>query len=201
LSVSGFVIFLLGVPISFKSKQQKSVALSSSAAEYVALSEAAKEIKVVYQILISMGFKVKTPIVVRVDNVRAMFMSENMSTGQRFVIYFYYDNHKYCDIFICLTIIFQIFQIYDIYLFSQLITRDAMISTIHCIKLSNGNLQIGVHIADVTYYVEAGSPLDIEASNRSTSTHLVARRLDVLPSLLTTDRCSLKGNVAANTVD
>ena len=41
LSVSGFVIFLLGVPISFKSKQQRSVALSSSEAEYVALSEAA----------------------------------------------------------------------------------------------------------------------------------------------------------------
>ena len=66
---------------------------------------------------------------------------------------------------------------------------------LHCIKLGNGNLQIGVHIADVTHYVEAGSPLDIEASNRSTSTYLVARRLDMLPSLLTTDLCSLKGNV------
>ena len=83
LSVSGFIIFLLGVPISFKSKQQRSVALSSSEAEYVALSEAAKEIKFVYQILISMGLKVKTPIVVRVDNVGAIFMAENMSTGQR----------------------------------------------------------------------------------------------------------------------
>jgi len=83
LSVSGFIISLLGVPISFKSKQQRSVALSSSEAEYVALSEAAKEIKFVYQILISMGLKVKTPIVVRVVNVGATFMSEKMSTGKR----------------------------------------------------------------------------------------------------------------------
>jgi len=55
LRVSGFVIFLLGVPISFKSKQQRSVALSSGEAEYVALSEAPKEIKFVYQTLTSMG--------------------------------------------------------------------------------------------------------------------------------------------------
>ena len=66
---------------------------------------------------------------------------------------------------------------------------------LHCIVLENGNWQIGVHIADVTHYVEAGSPLDNEAANRSTSTYLVARRLDMLPSLLTTDLCSLKGNV------
>ena len=66
---------------------------------------------------------------------------------------------------------------------------------LHCIVLENGNWQIGVHIADVTHYVEAGSPLDNEAANRSTSTYLIARRLDMLPSLLTTDLCSLKGNV------
>ena len=44
ISVSGFILFLLGVPISWKSKGQKSVTLSSSEAEYVALSEAVKEI-------------------------------------------------------------------------------------------------------------------------------------------------------------
>ena len=66
---------------------------------------------------------------------------------------------------------------------------------LHCVILKNGNWQIGVHIADVTHYVQAGSPLDVEAANRSTSTYLVARRLDMLPSLLTTDLCSLKGNV------
>lgn len=52
-----------------------------------------------------------------------------------------------------------------------------------------------VHIADVTHYVQAGSAIDLEAANRSTSTYLVNKRLDMLPSLLTTDLCSLKGNV------
>ena len=57
--------------------------LSSSEAEYVALSEAAKEIKFIYQILVTMGIKVKTPITVKVDNVGAMFMAENKNTNQR----------------------------------------------------------------------------------------------------------------------
>ena len=83
LSASGFIIFLLGVPISFRSKQQGSVALSSSEAECIALSEAAKEIKFACQILTSMGLKVKMPIIARVDNVGAIFMSENASTNQR----------------------------------------------------------------------------------------------------------------------
>lgn len=52
-----------------------------------------------------------------------------------------------------------------------------------------------MHIADVTHYVGAGTPIDLEAANRSTSTYLVNKRLDMLPSLLTTDLCSLKGNV------
>ena len=83
LSVSGFILYLLGVPITWRSKQQRSVALSSSEAEYVSLSEAAKEIKFVYQIMMSMGLKVRTPIVVRVDNVGAIFMAENVSTSAR----------------------------------------------------------------------------------------------------------------------
>mmetsp|Transcript_22374 Transcript_22374/g.48514 ORF Transcript_22374/g.48514 Transcript_22374/m.48514 type:complete len:1161 (-) Transcript_22374:36-3518(-) len=66
---------------------------------------------------------------------------------------------------------------------------------LHCIELPNGNWQVGVHIADVTHYVEAGTAIDLEAANRSTSTYLVNKRLDMLPKLLTTDLCSLKGNV------
>lgn len=66
---------------------------------------------------------------------------------------------------------------------------------LHCITLPNGNFQVGVHIADVTHYVKAGSAIDLEAAVRSTSTYLVNKRLDMLPSLLTTDLCSLKGNV------
>ena len=66
---------------------------------------------------------------------------------------------------------------------------------LHCTVLPNGNYQVGVHIADVTHYVKAGSAIDLEAANRSTSTYLVNRRLDMLPKLLTTDLCSLKGNM------
>lgn len=66
---------------------------------------------------------------------------------------------------------------------------------LHCVVLPNGNYQVGVHIADVTHYVKAGTAIDLEAANRSTSTYLVNKRLDMLPGLLTTDLCSLKGNV------
>ena len=83
VSVTGFCIFLLGVPISWQSKGQRSVTLSSSEAEYVALSEAAKEVKFVAQVMMSMGIPVKSPIIVRVDNVGAIFMSENVTTSPR----------------------------------------------------------------------------------------------------------------------
>ena len=83
ISVGGFIVFLLGVPILWKSKAQRSVTLSSAEAEFVSLSEAAKEIKFVVQILESMGIVVEIPIIVRVDNVGAIFMSENASTSSR----------------------------------------------------------------------------------------------------------------------
>ena len=59
ISVAGFILYLMGVPISWRSKGEKSVTLSSSEAEYVALSEAAKEVKYVYQVLARMGIQVK----------------------------------------------------------------------------------------------------------------------------------------------
>ena len=83
VSIAGFVIYLMGVPISWKSKGMKSVTLSSSEAEYVALAEAAKEVKFVYQVLQSMGMKIKLPIIVRVDNVGAIFIAENVAVSQR----------------------------------------------------------------------------------------------------------------------
>ncbi|EWM28885.1 exosome complex exonuclease, partial [Nannochloropsis gaditana] len=62
---------------------------------------------------------------------------------------------------------------------------------LHCTPLPNGNFAVGVHIADVSYFVQPGSALDEEAANRSTSTYLVQRRLDMLPKLLTETLCSL----------
>jgi exoribonuclease R len=50
--------------------------------------------------------------------------------------------------------------------------------------LPNGDIEIGVHIADVTYFVPHNSPLDVEAQVRGTTFYLVDRRFDMLPSLL-----------------
>ena len=83
IRVTGYILFFMGVPIIWKSKSQKSVTLSSSEAEYVALSEAAKDIKFVYQLMGSIGIQIELPIIVRVDNVGAIFMSENTSTSGR----------------------------------------------------------------------------------------------------------------------
>jgi hypothetical protein len=67
----------------WKSKSQKSVTLSSSEAEYFALSEAAKDVKFIVMVLQSLGIKVKTPIIIKVDNIGAIFMAENVSTTSR----------------------------------------------------------------------------------------------------------------------
>ncbi len=58
ISFTGFCIFLMGVPISWKSHTQRSKTLLSSKAEFVALSEAAKETKFIVQVLLSIGIKV-----------------------------------------------------------------------------------------------------------------------------------------------
>jgi hypothetical protein len=73
----------LGVPICWRSKGQKGVSLSIIEAEYVAMSEAVKEIRLVYYLLESLGISVKLPIIVRIDNNGAIFMAENASSGVR----------------------------------------------------------------------------------------------------------------------
>ena len=83
ISIAGFILYLCGVPISWKSKGQKGVTLSSSEAEVVALSEAAKEVKFVFQVLQSIGIRVTLPIIIRVDNVGAIFIGTNVSVSQR----------------------------------------------------------------------------------------------------------------------
>jgi hypothetical protein len=78
-SVTGYIMFLMGVPVMWKSRLQRTVALSSTEAEYYAISETAKEIKFIFQILESIGIKIKLPIIVKVDNVGAIFMAENVT--------------------------------------------------------------------------------------------------------------------------
>lgn len=66
---------------------------------------------------------------------------------------------------------------------------------LHSRVLPNGNIECGVHIADVTHFVKAESAIDKEAAFRSTTVYLVDRRTDMLPSLLTEDLCSLRCKV------
>ncbi|XP_029807272.1 DIS3-like exonuclease 1 isoform X1 [Suricata suricatta] len=61
--------------------------------------------------------------------------------------------------------------------------------------LNNGNLELGVHIADVTHFVAPNSYVDIEARTRATTYYLADRRYDMLPSILSADLCSLLGGV------
>ena len=59
-------------------------------------------------------------------------------------------------------------------------------------KLENGNYEIGIHIADVSYYLEEGTILDNEAYNRATSVYLVDRVVPMLPEVLSNFACSLR---------
>lgn len=60
--------------------------------------------------------------------------------------------------------------------------------------LENGNLYLGVHIADVSHYVKDQTALDIEALKRANSTYLVDQVIPMLPEELSNEMCSLKPN-------
>jgi len=61
--------------------------------------------------------------------------------------------------------------------------------------LSDGTLEVGIHIADVSFFVTPGSVLDQEAQKRGFSSYLVDRTIPMLPEILSNDLCSLKQDV------
>ena len=61
-------------------------------------------------------------------------------------------------------------------------------------ELPNGNIEVGVHIADVSHYLRPGTKLDNEAFERATSVYLVDRVVPMLPEVLSNFACSLRPN-------
>ncbi|TRY82537.1 hypothetical protein DNTS_005849 [Danionella cerebrum] len=66
---------------------------------------------------------------------------------------------------------------------------------LHCRELENGNLEVGVHIADVSHFIRPGNALDQESANRGTTVYLCGKRIDMVPELLSSNLCSLRSNV------
>ena len=64
---------------------------------------------------------------------------------------------------------------------------------LHCLQMANGNYEVGVHIADVSHFIRPGTAIDQEAANRGTTVYLTDRRIDMVPALLSSNLCSLRG--------
>ena len=83
LSVTGFSVFIGNCLVSWKSRSPKTVTLSSTEAEYVAVSEVCMEILFIKQILEFLKIIIDFPITVHCDNVGAIFLGYNEKNSQR----------------------------------------------------------------------------------------------------------------------
>ena len=83
ISGFGYIINFCGITIAWRSKGMKSVVLSTTEAEYMALSEVVKELKFIVQLLQTMNIEVELPTTVHVDNVGAIWLSNNRTTSDR----------------------------------------------------------------------------------------------------------------------
>lgn len=74
-------------------------------------------------------------------------------------------------------------------------TAKDLDDALHIEKLEDGLFEVGVHIADVSYFLKKGSALDNEAKSRGTSTYLVDSVIPMLPPTLCEELCSLNPGV------
>ncbi|CAG8687150.1 8258_t:CDS:2, partial [Cetraspora pellucida] len=70
-------------------------------------------------------------------------------------------------------------------------TAKDLDDAVSCSRLPDGNYEIGVHIADVSYFVKQNSALDREARKRATTVYLVQKSVPMLPPLISEELCSL----------
>ncbi|KAK9873611.1 hypothetical protein WA026_023290 [Henosepilachna vigintioctopunctata] len=64
---------------------------------------------------------------------------------------------------------------------------------LHCRIIDDNKLEVGVHIADVSHFIRPGTAIDLEAASRATTVYLVNKRIDMVPELLSSNLCSLRG--------
>ena len=81
----GYIIYFFGIPIAWRGKGMKSVVLSTTETEYMALSEVVKELKFIVQLLQTMNVEEELPITVDVDNVGSIWLSNNIDIRTSFV--------------------------------------------------------------------------------------------------------------------
>ena len=81
-SVTGYGVYLQGCLIAWKSRGQKTVSLSSSEVEYLAIADVCTEITFIRNLLCFLGVEIDYPIVVRFDNIGAIFLGYNAKTSQ-----------------------------------------------------------------------------------------------------------------------
>eukprot|EP01035_Chromulina_nebulosa_P017433 gene17433-22985_t len=74
-------------------------------------------------------------------------------------------------------------------------TAKDLDDAVHIQELADGTYSVGVHIADVSYFLEEDTALDLEARNRATSVYLVQKVIPMLPPILCEQLCSLNPNV------
>jgi hypothetical protein len=81
-SISGFIVYVNGCPIAWRSRQQKPTSLSSCESEYYAMTEAATELIYIKQIFDFIGMEVKLPMTIRCDNQGAIFLAKNETSAR-----------------------------------------------------------------------------------------------------------------------